>query len=152
MIFAKELPGIDGKAKMSKSLGNGIYLADDSETIKKKIMSMFTDPNHIRVEDPGEVDNNIVFTYLDVFCKDRDALESMKDHYRRGGLGDVKIKKYLNEVLQAELEPIRKRREEFQKYIPDVYNVLLKGSCKARETAAKTLDKVRSSIGLDYFK
>jgi tryptophanyl-tRNA synthetase len=148
---SSRLPGIDGKAKMSKSLGNAIYLADDADTIRKKVMSMFTDPNHIRVEDPGDVENNPVFTYLDAFCKDIELLEEMKAHYKRGGLGDVKIKKYLNEVLQAELEPIRKRREEFQKDIPSIYKILQEGSKNAREVAATTLDEVRKAIGIEYF-
>jgi tryptophanyl-tRNA synthetase len=145
------LPGTDGKAKMSKSLNNAIYLSDDADTIRKKVMSMYTDPNHIRVEDPGEVENNPVFIYLDAFCKDNELLEEMKAHYKRGGLGDVKIKKYLNEILQAELEPIRKRREEFEKDIPAVYDILLKGSITAREVAAKTLSEVRKAIGIEYF-
>lgn len=148
---SSRLPGIDGKAKMSKSLGNAIYLADDADTIRKKVMSMFTDPNHIRVEDPGDVENNPVFTYLDAFCKDIELLEEMKAHYKRGGLGDVKIKKYLNEVLQAELEPIRKRREEFQKDIPSIYKILQEGSKNARKVAATTLDEVRKAIGIEYF-
>lgn len=148
---SSRLPGIDGKAKMSKSLGNAIYLADDADIIRKKVMSMFTDPNHIRVEDPGDVENNPVFTYLDAFCKDIELLEEMKAHYKRGGLGDVKIKKYLNDVLQAELEPIRKRREEFQKDIPSIYKMLKEGSEKAREVAATTLDEVRKAIGIEYF-
>ena len=146
------LPGLDGKAKMSKSLGNCIYLSDEPDDIKKKVMSMYTDPNHIRVEDPGQVEGNMVFTYLDTFCKDKDALQEMKDHYRRGGLGDVKIKKYLNEVLQAELEPIRNRRNEYKKDIASVYDILKTGSDKARQVAAKTLDEVRTAIGLEYFK
>ncbi|WP_291559490.1 MULTISPECIES: tryptophan--tRNA ligase [unclassified Clostridium] len=145
------LPGIDGKSKMSKSLGNAIYLSDDADTIKKKVMSMFTDPKHLRVEDPGEVENNPVFIYLDTFCKDSYALEEMKEHYKRGGLGDVKIKKYLNEILQAEISPIRKRREEFQKDIPSIYKVLYEGSEKAREVVARTLKEVREAIGIEYF-
>jgi len=148
---SSRLPGIDGKAKMSKSLGNAIYLADDADIIRKKVMSMFTDPNHIRVEDPGDVENNPVFTYLDAFCKDIELLEEMKAHYKRGGLGDVKIKKYLNDVLQAELEPIRKRREEFQKDVPSIYKMLKEGSEEAREVAATTLDEVRKAIGIEYF-
>ena len=137
------LPGIDGKAKMSKSLGNCIYLAEDPKDIKKKVMSMFTDPNHIRIEDPGSLEGNTVFTYLDAFCNDQHFeeylpdyknLDELKEHYQRGGLGDVKVKKFLNNVLQEELEPIRKRREELQKDIPYVYEVLKKGSEVARET------------------
>lgn len=146
------LPGIDGKAKMSKSLNNCIYLSDDADEIRKKVMSMYTDPNHIRVEDPGQVEGNMVFTYLDTFCKDKETLEEMKAHYRRGGLGDVKIKRYLNDILQAELEPIRNRRNEFKKDIQGVYDILRDGSDKAREVAAKTLDEVRTAIGLNYFK
>jgi tryptophanyl-tRNA synthetase len=145
------LPGIDGKAKMSKSLGNGIFLSDSSDTIRKKVMSMFTDSNHIRVEDPGQVKDNPVFIYLDAFCKDRKAFEDMKEHYKRGGLGDVKVKKYLNDVLQAELKPIRERRKKFSKNIPDVYNMLLEGSRKARQIAMETLFRVRKAIGVEYF-
>ena len=145
------LPGTDGKAKMSKSIGNCIYLSDDADTIKKKVMSMYTDPNHIRVEDPGQVEGNTVFTYLDVFAKDKDAVEEMKEHYKRGGLGDVKVKKYLNEVMQAELEPIRNRRIEFAKDIDAVYDMLKAGSDKAREVAANTLKEVRTAMGIEYF-
>lgn len=146
------LPGIDGKAKMSKSLNNGIYLSDSEDEIKKKVMSMYTDPNHIMVEDPGQVENNTVFLYLDAFCKDVDTVTEMKEHYTRGGLGDVKVKRFLNEVLQAELEPIRKRREEFAKDIPEVYKILKNGSDAAREVAAQTLKEVRDAIGIEYFK
>ena len=154
------LPGIDGKAKMSKSLGNCIYLAEDPKDIKKKVMSMFTDPNHIRIEDPGSLEGNTVFTYLDAFCNDQHFeeylpdyknLDELKEHYQRGGLGDVKVKKFLNNVLQAELEPIRKRREELQKDIPYVYEVLKKGSEAARETAAQTLHEVRDAMKINYF-
>ena len=145
------LPGTDGKAKMSKSIGNCIYLSDDADTIKKKVMSMYTDPNHIRVEDPGQVEGNTVFTYLDVFAKDKDAVEEMKEHYKRGGLGDMKVKKYLNEVMQAELEPIRNRRIEFAKDIDAVYDMLKAGSDKARAVAADTLREVRTAIGIEYF-
>ena len=145
------LPGTDGKAKMSKSIGNCIYLSDDADTVRKKVMSMYTDPNHIRVEDPGQVEGNTVFTYLDAFCKEKDVLEEMKEHYTRGGLGDVKVKKYLNEVLQAELEPIRKRRSEYESDIDEIYNILKKGSDKARKIAAATLKEVREVIGLEYF-
>ncbi|OPJ63136.1 tryptophan--tRNA ligase [Clostridium chromiireducens] len=148
---AGRLPGTDGKAKMSKSIGNCIYLSDDADTIKKKVMSMYTDPNHIRVEDPGQVEGNTVFTYLDVFATDKNAVEEMKEHYKRGGLGDVKVKRYLNEVLQAELEPIRNRRLEFEKDIDSVYKMLKDGSDKAREVAAKTLSEVREAIGIEYF-
>ena len=154
------LPGIDGKAKMSKSLGNCIYLAEDPKDIKKKVMSMFTDPNHIRIEDPGSLEGNTVFTYLDAFCNDQHFeeylpdyknLDELKEHYQRGGLGDVKVKKFLNNVLQEELEPIRKRREELQKDIPYVYEVLKKGSEVARETAAQTLHEVRDAKKINYF-
>ena len=155
------LPGIDGKAKMSKSLGNCIYLAEDPKDIKKKVMSMFTDPNHIRIEDPGSLEGNTVFTYLDAFCNDQHFeeylpdyknLDELKEHYQRGGLGDVKVKKFLNNVLQEELEPIRKRREELQKDIPYVYEVLKKGSEAARETAAQTLHEVRDAMKINYFE
>lgn len=146
------MPGIDGKAKMSKSLGNAIYLSDDEETVKKKVMSMFTDPNHIRVEDPGCVENNTVFTYLDAFCTDKAYVEELKAHYRRGGLGDVKVKRYLNEVLQAELAPIRARRAELEKDKAYLYEVLKKGSENAREVAAQTLKEVREAMGIEYFK
>ena len=154
------LPGIDGKAKMSKSLGNCIYLAEDPKDIKKKVMSMFTDPNHIRIEDPGSLEGNTVFTYLDAFCNDQHFeeylpdyknLDELKEHYQRGGLGDVKVKKFLNNVLQEELEPIRTRREELQKDIPYVYEVLKKGSEVARETAAQTLHEVRDAMKINYF-
>lgn len=154
------LPGIDGKAKMSKSLGNCIYLAEDPKDIKKKVMSMFTDPNHIRIEDPGSLEGNTVFTYLDAFCNDQHFeeylpdyknLDELKEHYQRGGLGDVKVKKFLNNVLQEELEPIRKRREELQKDIPYVYEVLKKGSEVARETVAQTLHEVRDAMKINYF-
>ncbi|CUU46045.1 tryptophan--tRNA ligase [Clostridium beijerinckii] len=148
---AGRLPGTDGKAKMSKSIGNCIYLSDDADTIKKKVMSMYTDPNHIRVEDPGQIEGNTVFTYLDVFASDKNAVEEMKEHYKRGGLGDVKVKKYLNEILQAELEPIRNRRIEFEKDIDAVYKMLKDGSNKAREVAANTLREVREAIGIEYF-
>ena len=154
------LPGIDGKAKTSKSLGNCIYLSDESEDIRTKIMSMFTDPNHIRVQDPGKVEGNPVFIYLDAFCRpehfeeflpDYNNLDELKAHYQRGGLGDVKVKKFLNNVIQSELEPIRNRRKMWEKNLPDVYDILKKGSAAARETAAKTLDDVRHSMRIDYF-
>ena len=145
------LPGTDGKAKMSKSIGNCIYLSDDADTIKKKVMSMYTDPNHIRVEDPGKIEGNTVFTYLDVFATDKDAVEDMKEHYKRGGLGDMKVKKYLNEVMQAELEPIRNRRIELEKDIDAIYDMLKDGSDKARAVAANTLREVRAAIGIEYF-
>ncbi|MGL5087698.1 MAG: tryptophan--tRNA ligase [Clostridium sp.] len=146
------LPGIDGKLKMSKSLNNAIYLSDEPDVLTKKIMSMFTDPNHIRVEDPGDVTNNTVFKYLDAFCDDKIALEEMKKHYQRGGLGDVKVKRYLNEILQLKLEPIRNRRKEFEKDKSYVYYFLKEGSDNAREVAAKTLSEVREAIGIEYFK
>ena len=154
------LPGIDGKAKMSKSLGNCIYLSEEPDSIKKKVMSMFTDPNHLRVEDPGQVEGNPVFIYLDAFAKDEhfaefapeySCLQEMKDHYQRGGLGDVKVKKFLNNVIQAELEPIRNRRKEFQKDIPYVYDVLKKGSEVAKEVAAQTLSDVKDAMRINYF-
>lgn len=154
------LPGIDGKAKMSKSLGNCIYLAEDPKDIKKKVMSMFTDPNHIRIEDPGSLEGNTVFTYLDAFCNDQHFeeylpdyknLDELKEHYQRGGLGDVKVKKFLNNVLQEELSPIRQRRKEWEKDIPAVYEILHKGSLAAREVAAKTLEDVKRSMKINYF-
>ncbi|WP_024615336.1 tryptophan--tRNA ligase [Clostridium sp. Ade.TY] len=146
------LPGIDGNVKMGKSLNNAIYLSDDEDTIKKKIMSMYTDPNHIRVEDPGNVKDNPVFTYLDAFCEDKITLENMKSHYEKGGLGDVKIKKYLNEVMQEKLRPIRERRREYEKNIDYVYSILKDGSEKARGIASNTLTEVRDAIGINYFK
>ena len=154
------LPGIDGKAKMSKSLGNCIYLAEEPEDIKKKVMSMFTDPNHLRVEDPGQVEGNPVFIYLDAFSKpeyfaeflpEYSGMDELKEHYTRGGLGDVKVKKFLNNVLQAELAPIRERRKMWEQKLPDVYDILKAGSKKARETAGKTLEDVRRSMNFDYF-
>lgn len=145
------LPGTDGKAKMSKSIGNCIYLSDDADTVRKKVMSMYTDPDHIRVEDPGKIEGNTVFTYLDAFGKDKEKIQEMKEHYQRGGLGDVKVKRYLNEVLEAELAPIRARRAEFEKDIPAVYEMLKKGSEHAREIAAETLKEVRDKIGINYF-
>ena len=154
------LPGTDGKAKMSKSLGNCIYLSEEPDEIKKKVMSMFTDPNHLRVEDPGQVEGNPVFIYLDAFARDEHFaefapdyanLQEMKDHYSRGGLGDVKVKRFLNEVIQAELEPIRKRRKEFQKDIPYVYEVLRKGSEVAEAVAAQTLSDVKNAMKINYF-
>ncbi len=154
------LPGIDGKAKMSKSLGNCIYLSDEPDDIKKKVMSMFTDPNHLRVEDPGQVDGNPVFIYLDAFCRtehfaeflpDYQNLDELKDHYRRGGLGDVKVKKFLNNVLQAELAPIRERRKMWEQRLPEVYDILKVGSEKAEKTAAATLQDVRRAMKIDYF-
>ena len=154
------LPGIDGKAKMSKSLGNCIYLSEEAADLTKKVKGMFTDPNHIRVEDPGKIEGNVVFTYLDAFCKDEyfpkywpeyNNLQEVKDHYTRGGLGDMKVKKFLNAVLEEELSPIRERRKEFQKDIPYVYQILKEGSEKAREVAAQTLSEVRAAMKIDYF-
>lgn len=146
------LPGIDGKAKMSKSLNNAIYLSDEPDVIKNKVMSMYTDPNHIRVEDPGTIENNTVFIYLDAFCNEIDKLQEMKMYYQRGGLGDVKVKKYLNEIIQAELEPIRNRRKEYEKNLDYVYEVLKEGSNNARKIASNTLRDVRNAIGIEYFK
>ncbi len=154
------LPGTDGKAKMSKSLGNCIYLSDSEEEVTKKIMSMFTDPNHLKVSDPGSLEGNAVFTYLDAFCKDEHFerycpdyanLDEMKAHYQRGGLGDVKVKRFLNAIMQEELAPIRARRAEFEKNIPEVYEILKKGCEAARAEAAKTLDEVRAAMRINYF-
>ena len=155
------LPGLDGKAKMSKSLGNCIYLSDESEDIKKKIMSMFTDPNHLRVEDPGETENNPVFIYLDAFSRDEhfaeflpeyQNLDELKAHYQKGGLGDVKVKKFLNNIIQSELEPIRLRRKEWESKIPEVYEILKKGTAEARAVASKTLTNVRRAMKINYFE
>ena len=146
------LPGLDGNAKMSKSLGNAIYLADDAKTVQKKVMSMYTDPNHIHVEDPGKVEGNTVFTYLDVFDPDKDKVAELKAEYQKGGLGDVKIKRYLNKILEAELAPIRERREKFAQDEDAVYEMLLEGSKKANKVAYATLEQVRDAIGLNYFK
>ncbi len=154
------LPGTDGKAKMSKSLGNCIYLSDEPEDIRKKIMSMFTDPNHIRIEDPGSLEGNTVFIYLDAFCKDDmfaehlpeySCLQELKDHYQRGGLGDVKVKKFLYQVLMEELSPIQARRKELEKDIPAVMEILRQGSISAREVAASTLDDVKRAMKINYF-
>ena len=154
------LPGIDGKAKMSKSIGNCIYLSDTEEDIKKKVMSMFTDPTHLRREDPGHVEGNPVFTYLDAFCKDEyfaeylpdyKNLDELKAHYQRGGLGDMVVKKFLNNVIQTELRPIRERRNDWEKRLPDVYEILKQGTAKARETAAQTLSEVKHAMRIDYF-
>ena len=155
------LPGLDGAAKMSKSLGNCIYLSDSEKDIKKKVQSMFTDPLHLRVEDPGHLEGNAVFTYLDAFSRDEHFeeflpayknLDELKAHYCRGGLGDGTVKKFLNEIMQAELRPIRERREEFQKDLGEVFNMLQRGSEKAREVAAQTLDEVKTAMGINYFK
>lgn len=155
------LPGIDGKQKMSKSLGNCIYLSDSEEEVRAKVMEMYTDPLHIKVSDPGHIEGNTVFTYLDAFSKpehfeeylpDYANLEELKDHYKRGGLGDVKIKKFLNAVLQEELSPIRAKRAEYEKDIPAVYETLRKGSEVAREVAAQTLSDVKRAMKIDYFE
>ncbi len=154
------LPGTDGKAKMSKSLGNCIYLSDSADEVTKKIKSMYTDPNHIRVEDPGQIEGNTVFTYLDAFCrpehferywKDYANLAELKAHYQRGGLGDMKVKKFLTAIIQEELEPIRTRRKEFEQDIPAIYDMLKKGCEVAREQAAQTLDEVRRAMKINYF-
>ncbi len=151
---AGRLPGLDGNAKMSKSLNNGIFLADDMDTVKKKVMSMYTDPNHIKVEEPGQIEGNMVFHYLDVFGRDEDQKEitAMKEHYQKGGLGDVKTKRYLLDILERELSPIRERRLEYAKDMGQVYQTLQKGSEKAQAVAASTLDEVKSAMGLNYFK
>ncbi len=155
------LPGIDGKAKMSKSLNNCIYLSDSEAEVKKKIMSMYTDPGHIRIEDPGKLEGNCVFIYLDAFCKpehvaeympDYKSLDEIKEHYQRGGLGDVKVKKFLNNVLQSELAPIRERRKQWEKDIPAVYEILKKGSEEAEKVAASTLKDVRNAMKINYFE
>ena len=146
------LPGLDGNAKPRKSLGNAIYLADNAKTVQKKVMSMYTDPNHIHVEDPGKIEGNTVFTYLDVFDPDKDKVAELKEEYQKGGLGDVKIKRYLNKVLEAELAPIRERREKFAQDEDAVYEMLLEGSKKANKVANETLQQVRDAIGLNYFK
>ena len=154
------LPGTDGKAKMSKSLGNCIYLSDSADEVEKKVRIMFTDPTHLRVSDPGKLEGNTVFTYLDAFCKpehfgrywtDYANLDEVKAHYTRGGLGDMKVKKFLAAILQEELTPIRERRKEFEKDIPAVYDMLKKGCEVARETAAQTLDEVRRAMKINYF-
>ena len=154
------LPGTDGKAKMSKSIGNCIYLSDEADVVKQKVMNMYTDPNHIKVSDPGRIEGNTVFTYLDAFCKEDDFakylpdyanLDELKAHYQRGGLGDVKVKKFLNAVLQEELEPIRNRRKEYQKDIAAVYQMLKDGCEKARQTAAHTLHEVKDAMKINYF-
>lgn len=154
------LPGIDGKAKMSKSLGNCIYLSEEPDEIQKKVFAMFTDPTHIRVDDPGKLEGNTVFTYLDAFCKQEHfaeflpeyaGLDELKAHYQRGGLGDMKVKRFLNNVLQAELEPVRARRKEYQMDIPYVYEILKKGSEKAERVAAGTLADVKAAMKINYF-
>ncbi len=159
--ICSRLPGTDGKAKMSKSLGNCIYLSDDAETVRQKVMSMYTDPDHIKVTDPGKVEGNAVFTYLDAFATDESFaeflpeyknLDELKDHYRRGGLGDVKVKKLLLNVINKELEPIRARRAEYEKDIPGVYEILKKGSEAAQKEAAATLAAVKAAMKINYFE
>ena len=159
-LTARRLPGTDGKEKMSKSLGNCIYLSDSADEVWQKVRSMYTDPEHINLNDPGHVEGNAVFTYLDAFSCDQDFadfwpeyqnLDELKDHYRRGGLGDMKVKRLLENVLQETLEPIRTRRAEFEKDIPSVYEMLRQGSLKARETAADTLSRVKKAMKIDYF-
>lgn len=154
------LPGLDGKAKMSKSLGNCIYLSDEPEDIKKKVMSMYTDPNHLRVEDPGDTENNPVFIYLDAFCKpeyfkefwpEYQNLDELKAHYQKGGLGDVKVKKFLNNVIQSELAPIRERRKMWEQKTDEVYEILKQGSLEAKEVASQTLANVRKAMKINYF-
>lgn len=158
--LARRMPGIDGAAKMSKSLGNAIYLADDKKTVKKKVMAMYTDPDHINIDDPGKVEGNVVFTYLDVFANDSHFekylpdyknLDELKAHYQKGGLGDVKCKKFLIKVLEEELEPIRKRRAEYEKDIEGVFEILKKGTTDARIQGAKKLKEVKKAMGIDYF-
>lgn len=154
------LPGTDGKAKMSKSLGNCIYLSDSADDVKNKVRGMYTDPDHIKVSDPGKIEGNTVFTYLDAFCTDEDFalflpeynnLDELKEHYKRGGLGDVKVKKLLTEVLNKELEPIRNRRHEYEKDIPEVYHILQEGTKKAYEVAEQTLNEVKAAMKINYF-
>lgn len=158
--LARRMPGIDGAAKMSKSLGNAIYLADDKKTVKKKVMAMYTDPDHINIDDPGKVEGNVVFTYLDVFANDSHFekylpdyknLDELKAHYKKGGLGDVKCKKFLIKVIEEELEPIRKRRAEYEKDIEGVFEILRKGTADARTQGAKKLEEVKKAMGIDYF-
>ena len=159
-LTARRLPGTDGKEKMSKSLGNCIYLSDSADEVWQKVRSMYTDPTHLNVSDPGHVEGNAVFTYLDAFSTDAhfaqywpeyQNLDELKDHYRRGGLGDMKCKKFLNQVLNEFLEPMRQRRHELEKDIPEVYNILRRGTDRARETAAQTMDEVRKAMRIDYF-
>ena len=157
---ARRLPGTDGKEKMSKSLGNCIYLSDDADTVWQKVRSMYTDPTHINLNDPGHVEGNAVFTYLDAFSRpehfaqywpEYQNLDELKDHYRRGGLGDMKCKKFLNQILNEFLEPMRQRRHEFEQDIPEIYNILRRGTEKARETAAQTMSEVRQAMQINYF-
>lgn len=158
--ICKRLPGTDGQSKMSKSVGNCIYLSDDSQTVKKKVMNMYTDPNHIKIEDPGDTKNNPVFKYLEAFCTNKhfekflpeySNLNELKAHYEKGGLGDVKIKKFLYEVLEDTLTPIREKRKYYEKHIDEVYKMLEEGSKKARKKASEVLKRVRKAIGIDYF-
>ena len=157
---ARRLPGTDGKEKMSKSLGNCIYLSDDADTVWQKVRSMYTDPTHINLNDPGHVEGNAVFTYLDAFSRpehfaqywpEYQNLDELKDHYQRGGLGDMKCKKFLNQILNEFLEPMRQRRHEFEQDIPEIYNILRRGTDKARETAAQTMSEVRQAMQINYF-
>ena len=159
-LTARRLPGTDGKEKMSKSLGNCIYLSDPADEVWQKVRSMYTDPTHINLNDPGHVEGNAVFTYLDAFSTDAHFaefwpeyknLDELKDHYRRGGLGDMKCKKFLNQVLNQFLEPMRQRRHEFEQDIPEIYNILRRGTERARETAAQTMDEVRRAMQINYF-
>lgn len=159
--IARRMPGIDGGAKMSKSLGNAIYLADDKNTLKKKVMSMYTDPDHINIDDPGKIEGNIVFTYLDVFAKDShferflpeyENLDTLKAHYKRGGLGDVKCKKFLIKVLEDELEPIRQRRAQYEKDLDSVFKILEEGTKKAREKGRSKIEEVKKAMGINYFE
>ena len=158
--IAQRLPGLDGNAKMSKSLNNGIYLSDPSDVIYKKVMSMYTDPNHIKVEDPGKVEGNMVFTYLDVFSSDEQiskyseyrTLDEMKKAYEKGGLGDVKIKKVLYNILEEILSPIREKRKYYEEHLDEVYNILKEGTNKANEKANKTLKEVKKAIMIDFFE
>lgn len=160
-LTARRLPGTDGKEKMSKSLGNCIYLSDSADEVWQKVRSMYTDPEHVNLNDPGHVEGNAVFTYLDAFATDADFqnfwpeyqnLDALKDHYRRGGLGDMKCKKFLYQVLEQFLAPLRERRAEFEKDIPEIYNILRRGTEQAREVAAQTMSEVRRAMQIDYFK
>ena len=159
-LTARRLPGTDGKEKMSKSLGNCIYLSDSADEVWQKVRSMYTDPEHVNLNDPGHVEGNAVFTYLDAFVSDQDFadfwpeyqnLDELKDHYRRGGLGDMKCKKFLLQVLNRFLEPMRQRRHEFEQDIPEIFNILRRGTERARETAVQTMDEVRRAMRIDYF-
>ena len=145
------LIGIDGNAKMSKSLGNTIYIKDSPDIIKQKVMSMYTDPNHIKVEDPGKVEGNVVFTYLDIFDNNKEELEELKNHYRRGGLGDVKLKRRLTDLIVAKLQPFQEKRKDYENNMDEVIKIVKKGNEKAREKASQTLSEVRNAIGINYF-